>query len=158
MEGRQEVLTDKRRVLFLCTHNSARSQMAEGWLRYLAGSRFEVESAGMEARGVQPLAIRAMSEAGVDISGHQSKTLHQFLTQSFDLVITVCDDAAEACPAFPGAARQRHWSFPDPSEATGSDEQRIEVYRQIRDAIRSRVEAELTLTREGSVRNQRGDT
>jgi thioredoxin type arsenate reductase len=149
-ESRQEMQTDKQRVLFLCTHNSARSQMAEGWLHYLGGSRFEVESAGTEATGVRPLAIRAMEEAGIDISTHQSKTLDRFLAQPFDLVITVCDDAAETCPVFPGPARRIHWSFPDPSQATGSEAEQLEVYRQVRDAIRARIEQELVAPTMGS--------
>ena len=135
--------TDKQRVLFLCTHNSARSQMAEGFLRSLGGSRFEVESAGTEATGVRPLAIQAMREAGIDISMQQSKALDKFLAQPFDLVITVCDDAAETCPVFPGVARRIHWSFPDPSQATGSEAQQLDVYREVRDAIRARIEREL---------------
>ena len=105
----------KQRVLFLCTHNSARSQVAEGLLRHLGGDQFEVYSAGTEATQVRPLAIRAMAELGIDISGQQSKTLDRYLGEPFDEVITVCDAAAEACPIFPGARRRRHWSFPDPS-------------------------------------------
>ncbi len=94
---------ERRRVLFLCTHNSARSQMAEGLLRHLAGDHFEAMSAGTEATHVRPLAIRAMEEIGIDISGQESKTLDRYLHESFDYVITVCDDANEACPFFPGA-------------------------------------------------------
>jgi arsenate reductase (thioredoxin) len=105
----------KARVLFLCTHNSARSQMAEGYLRHLAGDRFEVASAGTEARGVHPLAVRAMAEDGIDISGHRSKTLDQFLEATWDYVVTVCDSANETCPLFPRAAMRVHWSFDDPS-------------------------------------------
>src|SRR5229473_5410364 len=116
----------KHRVLFLCTHNSARSQMAEGLLRTLGGERFEAFSAGTEATHVRPLAIRAMAELGIDISGQASKTLNRYLNEPFDEVITVCDTAAEACPIFPGAKRLRHWSFTDPSQATGSpQEQRV---------------------------------
>src|ERR671927_1692679 len=110
----------KRRVLFLCTHNSARSQMAEGLLRALAGDRFEAFSAGTEATRVRPLAIRAMAELGIDIAGQESKMLHRYLNEPFAEVITVCDDANETCPFFPGAAQRRHWSFPDPSKVTGS--------------------------------------
>jgi arsenate reductase len=130
-------------VLFLCTHNSARSQMAEGLLRDLGGDRFEPFSAGTEATHVRPLAIRAMAELGIDISGQQSKTLDRFLNQPFDAVITVCDQANEACPVFFGARHRLHWSFPDPSKAEGSEEQQLEVYRQVRDAIRERIEHEL---------------
>lgn len=133
----------KRRVLFICTHNSARSQMAEGLLRSLAGEDFEVFSAGTEATFVRPLAIRAMAELGIDISGQQSKTLDRYIGERFDDVITVCDDAAEACPVFPGTVRRRHWSFEDPSKATGSEAEQLGVYRRVRDAIRERIEHEL---------------
>src|SRR5579859_7371782 len=131
------------RVLFLCTHNSARSQMAEGLLRYLGGSRFEAFSAGTEATHIRHLAIRVMGESGIDISGQASKTLDRYLHEPFDEVITVCDSAAEACPVFPGAKRRRHWSFPDPSQAAGSEEEQLEFYRAVRDAIRTRIEKEL---------------
>jgi arsenate reductase (thioredoxin) len=142
-------MTEKARVLFLCTHNSARSQMAEGLLRHLAGSRFEVHSAGTEATHVRPLAIRAMEEIGVDISGQESKTLERYLGESFDYVITVCDDANEACPFFPGAQSRLHWSLPDPSAAEGTEEERLEVFRSVRDALRDRVQAELVDGRGG---------
>jgi arsenate reductase len=134
-------MSTHQRVLFLCTHNSARSQMAEGWLRHLYGQRYEVHSAGTEATRVRPLAIRAMAEVGIDISRHESKTLQRFLDQHWDSVITVCDEADANCPMFPGGKRRLHWSFPDPSEASGSDDERLAVYRQVRDAIRSRIEA-----------------
>ncbi|MFL5626430.1 MAG: arsenate reductase ArsC [Ktedonobacteraceae bacterium] len=133
----------KQRILFICTHNSARSQMAEGWLRYLGGDQYEAYSAGTEATRVRPLAIRAMTEVGIDISGQQSKTLDRYLGEPFDDVITVCDSAAEACPVFLGAKRQRHWSFPDPSQATGTEDEQLAVYRRVRDAIRARIENEL---------------
>src|SRR5579863_8424187 len=133
----------KRRVLFLCTHNSARSQMAEGLLRSLGGDSFEVFSAGTEATLVRPLAIRAMAELGIDISGQQSKTLDRFLNEPFDEVITVCDTAAEACPVFPGAAHPKHWSLEDPSQATGPEEEQLAVYRRVRDELRSYIEHEL---------------
>ena len=136
-------MTAPARVLFLCTHNSARSQMAEGFLRELGGDRFAVESAGTEATRVNPLAIQAMAEAGIDISLQESKTLERFVNEPFDLVITVCDDAAEACPVFPNARRRLHWSFPDPSKATGTDEERFAVFERVRDSIRARVEREL---------------
>lgn len=128
-----------RRVLFLCTHNSARSQMAEGLLRALGGDRYEVFSAGTEATQVRPLAIRAMAELGIDISGHTSKTLERFAGQSFDDVITVCDQAAESCPTIPGAARRLHWSLPDPSRATGDEQAQLAVYRQVRDELAARI-------------------
>jgi arsenate reductase (thioredoxin) len=129
------------RVLFLCTHNSARSQMAEGWLRHLAGDRYEVHSAGVELTDVQPLAIRAMAEVCIDISGHQSKTLDRYLNQAWDYVITACDNANASCPAFSGGRRRLHWSLPDPSKATGSEGEKLAVYRQVRDAVGGRIEA-----------------
>ncbi len=130
----------RRRVLFICTHNSARSQMAEGWLRHLAGDRFEVHSAGTQPGAVRPLAVHVMAEAGVDISAQTSKSLDRYLDQPWDYVITVCDDANEACPVFPGGRRRLHWSFPDPSKAPGTEEERLAVYRQVRNAIRARIE------------------
>jgi arsenate reductase len=129
----------KRRVLFLCTHNSARSQMAEGWLRALAGDRYEVASAGTEATGVHPLAVRAMAEVGIDLGSHTSKTLDRFVAEPWDLVVTVCDAASERCPLFPGAAARLHWSFEDPSSAPGSEEERLAVFRRVRDAIGARI-------------------
>ncbi|RPH77447.1 MAG: arsenate reductase ArsC, partial [Candidatus Rokuibacteriota bacterium] len=129
----------KERVLFLCTHNSARSQMAEAWLRALAGDRYEVASAGTESTRVHPLALRAMAEAGVDLAGHASKTLDRFVGERWDWVITVCDAANEACPVFPGAARRLHWGFDDPSRAAGDDEARLAVFRRVRDEIRARL-------------------
>jgi arsenate reductase len=134
---------EKTKVLFLCTHNSARSQMAQGLLRHLAGDRFEVMSAGTEATHVRPLAVRAMDELGIDISGQESKTLQRYLGETFDYVITVCDDANEACPVFPGARRRLHWSFEDPAQATGSEEERRRVFQSVRDQIRERMEEEL---------------
>jgi arsenate reductase len=136
-------MTRKKRALFLCTHNSARSQMAEGLLRHLAGDRFEAMSAGTKATHVRPLAVRAMKEIGVDISEHKSKTLERYLGESFDYVITVCDDANEACPFFPGARERLHWSFEDPSRAEGSEEERLAVFRRVRDRIKDQVQAEL---------------
>ena len=132
-----------QRVLFICTHNSARSQMAEGLLRQFGGDAFNVHSAGTEATHVRPLAIRAMAELGIDISHQQSKTLNRYLNERFDDVITVCDSAAEACPIFPNATHMRHWSFEDPSKATGSEEEQLAVYRHVRDEIRARIEQEL---------------
>jgi arsenate reductase (thioredoxin) len=133
----------RQRVLFLCTHNSARSQMAEGLLRHLAGDRFEVVSAGTEATSVRPEAIEAMAELGVDISGQSSKTLERYLEEPFDHVVTVCDDANEACPVFPGATSRLHWSFRDPSREEGSEEERLEVFRTVRDEIQVRIREEL---------------
>ena len=127
------------RVLFLCTHNSARSQMAEGLLRSLGGGRFEVFSAGTEATAVRPEAIAVMREIGIDISGQTSKTLDIFLDQPFDYVITVCDVAAESCPVFLGTGQRLHWSFPDPSGAKGTEAKRLDAFREVRDAIRSQI-------------------
>jgi len=134
---------DRVRSLFLCTHNSARSQMAEGLLRHLAGNRFKARSARTEATHVRPLAVRAMDEVGVDISGQESKILDRYLEEPFDYVVTVCDDANEACPFFPGARNRLHWSFPDPSKAEGSEEERLEVFREVRDRIGERIERDL---------------
>ena len=132
----------RRKVLFLCTHNSARSQMAEGLLRHLAGDRFEVMSAGTEATSVRPEATRAMAELGVDISGQSSKALERYLGETFDYVVTVCDDANETCPIFPGAKTRLHWSFRDPSRAEGSEEERLGVFRTVRDEIQDRIQKE----------------
>ena len=125
----------KERVLILCTGNSARSQMAEGLLRHLAGERFDVESAGTVASFVRPQAITAMAEIGIDISGHRSKSLDEFLGSPFDYVITVCDHAGANCPVFPGPATRIHWSFDDPAEAKGSDAEILAVFRRVRDEI-----------------------
>jgi len=141
----------KRRVLFLCTHNSSRSQMAEGFLRALAGDRFEVASAGTEARGVNPMAVQAMAEAGVDLGRHASKTLDRFVGEPWDYVITVCDSANEACPVFPAAATRLHWSFDDPSAARGSEADRLAVFRRVRDEIKSKLESWLRRTRSAKV-------
>lgn len=130
---------NKRRVLFLCTHNSARSQMAEGFLRSLAGDRFEVASAGTEATRVHPLAVRAMAEVGIDIGGHTSKVVDKFVEQPWDYVITVCDDANEACPVFPKKSSRLHWSFQDPSQASGTEDQRFDVFRRVRDQVNARL-------------------
>jgi arsenate reductase len=138
------------RVLFLCTHNSSRSQMAEGFLRARGGPGYAAFSAGTRPNSIHPLAIHAMSELGIDISeqaGHRSKGLGAYAGQRFDLVVTVCDSAAEECPFFPGARRQVHWSFPDPSAVTGSEEQRREAFRRVRDAIGERIDEFLTANR-----------
>lgn len=131
--------TDKRRVLFVCTHNSARSQMAEGMLRAWAGDRFEAFSAGTEGTRVRPEAIEVMREIGIDISSHTSKSLEPFLGQPFDWLITVCDDAREACPTLPGVDNQTHWSIDDPSAVTGTDEERLAAFRTARDTLRDRM-------------------
>jgi arsenate reductase len=130
----------RKRVLFLCTGNSCRSQMAEGLLRSLGGDRFEVHSAGSKPAGyVHPMAIEAMREVQLDLTGATSKSLTQFDGQSFDYVVTVCDNAKEDCPVFPAVAKMVHWSFDDPASATGNDEQKMRVFRRVRDEIRHRV-------------------
>lgn len=139
----------KKRVLFLCTHNSARSQMAEGLLRNMAGDRFDVFSAGTERTHVQPLAIDAMREIGIDIIAQTSKTLDAFEGQTFDYVITVCDRANESCPILPGTTERIHWSFEDPTAATGTDEQRLRAFRTVRDALQQRLRIFLTLAAKG---------
>ena len=137
---------NKQRVLFVCTHNSARSQMAEGFLRARAGDRFEVQSAGTEKTSVKPLAIRAMAERGIDIGGHTSKTLDGLIQQPWDYLITVCDDANERCPFVPGVGTRLHWSFEDPSRAEGTDEQKLATFRKVRDQIEARLAAWLRIT------------
>lgn len=123
------------RVLFLCTHNSARSQMAEGLLRHLGGNDFAAFSAGTEVTRVHPLAIAVMREIGIDISGHRSKSLTEFIGQPFDAVVTVCDSANAACPAFPVKTRRLHWSLPDPSAATGPEAAQLAAFRAVRDEL-----------------------
>lgn len=128
------------RVLFLCTHNSSRSQMAEGLLRARGGDAYEVFSAGTQPRVVHPLAIKAMREIGIDISDHWAKSLEEFREQPpMDLVVTVCYEAAEACPYFPNARHQVHWGFPDPSRVEGSKEERLTAFWHIRDLIATRI-------------------
>ncbi len=126
------------RVLFLCTHNSARSQMAEGLLRDLAGDRLEALSAGTEQTEVRPEAIAVMAEVGIDIRAQHSKTLEQFLGQRVDWLITVCDQAREACPVLPGVADQLHWSIEDPAAVQGDG--RMDAFRAARDALRERID------------------
>ncbi len=125
---------NKKRVLILCTANSARSQMAEGVLRWLAGERYAAFSAGSRATSVNPYAIQAMREIGVDISQHTSKTFEPFLGQPFDAVITVCDNAAENCPFMPGQYNRIHWSFPDPAAVEG-DAEKLQAFRDVRDGL-----------------------
>jgi len=130
----------KRRVLFLCTGNSCRSQMAEGLVNHELGDRWQADSAGIDPAGyVHPLAVQVMSELGIDISGQRSKSVAEFWGQEFDVVVTVCDDAAENCPVWLGKGRKAHIGFQDPARATGSDEERLALFRQVRDEIRSRV-------------------
>lgn len=140
--------TRRLRVLFLCTHNAARSQMAEGLLRAYAGDQIEVVSAGTEPSQVHPLAVRAMAEIGIDISGARSKSVVAFLDQHFDYVITLCDRANETCPVFPGDPERIHWSFPDPSAVDGDEERRYRAFRQVctQLAMRLRTWAQLPLS------------
>ncbi len=129
-----------RRVLVLCTGNSARSQMAEGLLRHLGGGEIEAFSAGTAPSVVHPLAVRAMGELGIDIGHQESKHLDQFRSWSFDDVLTVCDQAAESCPVFPGGARRTHWSLPDPAALEGEEEERLDAFRRVRDALDRRLQ------------------
>ena len=128
-------MNDKERVLILCTGNSARSQMAEGLLRHIAGDRFDVESAGTIASFVRPQAIAVMAEIGIDISGRRSKCLDEFPGTPFDYVITVCDNANQSCPVFPGKAVRIHWGFDDPAAVEGTDEEKLATFRRVRDEI-----------------------
>lgn len=132
-------MPDKKRVLILCTGNSARSQMAEGLLRDDGGLAFEVESAGIEPSHVRPQAIEAMREVGINISGQRSKSVDEFAGQAFDYVITVCDNARERCPVFSETTRRLHWSFDDPAAATGDEAARLAAFRRVRDEIRARL-------------------
>ncbi len=132
-------MTRKLRVLILCTANSARSQMAEGLLRHLADGRVEVCSAGAQPFSVNPYAIRAMDARGIDISGQSSDHIDKYLAQSFDFVITVCDNAAENCPLFPGPARRIHWSFPDPAAVAGDDEVVLAAFVKVRDGLEAQL-------------------
>ena len=132
-------MTPKRRVLFVCVHNSARSQMAEGMLRAWAGDRFEVESGGTEASQVRPEAIAVMGELGIDISGHASKTIERYMGQPWDWLIPVCEEACEACPYVPGAKAVLRWSFDDPSAASGTPDERLAVFRRVRDELAAQV-------------------
>lgn len=125
------------RILVLCTGNSCRSQMAEGYLRHLAGGRAEVYSAGIEAHGLNPRAVAVMAEDGIDISGHRSELLDAYHDLPFDHVITVCDSARERCPWFPSTAEQHHRDFPDPAKATGSEEEIRTAFKEVRDEIKA---------------------
>ena len=133
-------MNQKQRVIFICTHNSARSQMAEGLLRHLAGERYEVFSAGTQATRVNPLAIKAMAEKGIDISQHTSDHIDNYMGMEFDYVVTVCDNANESCPYFPTNKMKWHWSFEDPSAATGTEDERLAKFRAIREQIEKRLQ------------------
>ena len=132
-------MSEPKRVLILCTGNSARSQMAEGLLRHDGGARFEVESAGVSPTSVRPEAVAAMRDLGIDITNQRSKSVDEFTGQDFDYVITVCDNAREQCPAFPSGTRRVHWSFDDPAAADGDEAARLSVFRRVRDEIRARL-------------------
>jgi arsenate reductase (thioredoxin) len=134
---------EKNRVLFVCIHNSARSQMAEAFLNSLAGGRFEAKSAGLEPGKLNPVAVEVMREIGIDISGNKTKSVFDFYKkgEKFDYVVTVCDAAAsERCPVFPGARKTMHWGFPDPSGLTGTNEEKLQKTREIRDLIKKKIE------------------
>src|SRR6185436_11353456 len=137
----------KKKVLVLCTGNVARSQMAEGLLRHLAGDRFEVFSAGLTPSYVRPNAITVMNELGIDISGHRSKSLNEFIETPFDYVITVCDHASERCPIFPGPAKRIHWSIDDPVVPGGDEQAQLEAFRAARDDLKGRIEQFVSETR-----------
>jgi arsenate reductase len=130
----------RKRVLFVCTHNSSRSQMAEGLLRALKGDRYEVFSAGTEPKGVHAGAVAAMAEIGIDLSAHRSKGIGEFQVMSFDEVVTVCDHARESCPVFLGGGLKRHQGFEDPSAATGGQADVLAVFRRVRDEIQAWIE------------------
>jgi len=135
---------DKKRVLFVCIHNSARSQMAQAFLNLIAGDRFEAESAGLEAGTLNPIAVEAMAEVGIDISKKTTRKVFDLLKsgQRFHYVITVCDAAsAQKCPVFPGALQYLNWSFPDPSQLQGTHEEKMVAVREIRDAIKAKIES-----------------
>jgi arsenate reductase len=134
-DDRRGAGVQKQRVLFICTHNSARSQMAEGYLRAHHGELFEAASAGTEVRAVHPAAIAVMAEIGIDIAGHRSKSLHEFTGQGTDIAVTVCDSARGACPFFPGAKETIHAGFPDPSACNGTPAECLDQFREVRDAI-----------------------
>lgn len=127
----------KKKILVLCTGNSCRSQMAEGYLRYFAKEKAEVYSAGVETHGVNPDAIAIMQEDGIDISNHTSNNVNEYSDIDFDFVITVCDNAKERCPYFPTRAKKFHYNFPDPAKATGTKEEITEVFRKVRDMIKA---------------------
>ncbi len=130
---------EKKRVLVLCTGNSARSQMGEGLFRSEGGEGFDIFSAGTKPSQVRPEAITVMREIGIDISGHRSKSVDEFAGESFDYIVTVCDNARDNCPVFPGGGSRLHWSFEDPAAVQGSETERLDAFRRIRDQIHERV-------------------
>ena len=146
-------MTDRPiRVLFVCTGNSARSVMAEALVRHKAGDSFEVHSAGTEPRGVNPLTLKILAEAGIDASWARSKSVTEYLGQQFDYVVTVCDEARQVCPNFPGVHESLHWGYEDPAEATGSEEERLAVFRRVFVQLGERINQFIPLAR----REQRG--
>ncbi|UCC20167.1 MAG: arsenate reductase ArsC [Promethearchaeota archaeon] len=136
----------KKNLLFICTHNSARSQMAEGLINYLFSDKFEAYSAGTEISIVKPEAIAVMQEIGIDISNHRSKHLREYYGIQFDLVITVCDIAKKVCPVFPGAKKMIHKSFRDPSTAVGREDEKLKIFREVRDEILKWIKTDLVKT------------
>lgn len=140
------------RVLFVCTGNSARSIMAEALLRHHGGDRFEVASAGTEPRGVNPLTLRVLDEAGLDASWARSKSVTEFLDQRFDYVVTVCDQARQVCPVFPGVHESLHWGYEDPAEATGTEEERLAVFRRVFIQLGERIRQFANLTTRAEAR------
>jgi arsenate reductase len=140
----------KSKVLFLCTGNSARSQMAEAFLRDMASDRFEALSAGITPRGLHPFAVEVMQEIGIDISQQRSKDVREFLGTPIPYIVTVCDNAKEHCPVFPGTYKYMHWSFEDPAAAQGTEEQTLVVFRRVRDEIARRIESEFAATKQAA--------
>jgi arsenate reductase len=132
-------MAEQLRVLFLCTGNSARSQMAEGLLRFLGKDDFAVFSAGSDPQGLNPLAVQVMGEIGIDIAQQRSKHLNEYLDQQFDYVITVCDQPNETCPTFPGDPRRIHWGYPDPAAISGDEASSLKLFRKVRDELRERL-------------------
>jgi arsenate reductase len=129
---------DKKKVIIICTGNSIRSQMAEGFFRKYK-SNWEINSAGTNPKGLNPLSVKVMLEKGIDISSNKSKSINKFLGEKFDYIITVCDNAKENCPYFPGGAKYIHWSFSDPASTVGTEEERINVFRKVRDEIEKKI-------------------
>lgn len=143
MEMKEMKMTNKHKVLFICVHNSARSQMAEAWANLLCGDLMEAESAGLEPGTIHPLTIKVMKEVGIDLSNKKTQSVFDLVKKGkiFSFVITVCDESnAERCPVFPGITKRIHWSIPDPAAANGSEDEKIETFRKIRDSIRDKVE------------------
>jgi arsenate reductase len=136
----------KGRLLFLCTGNACRSQMAEGFLKHLAPDKFEVFSAGINPTQVNPLAIKVMNEVGIDISRQKSKSVKEFLGQQFNYVVTVCDNAKQICPVFPGTYSKMHWNLEDPAEVQGTEEEKLYVFRKVRDEIKGKIKTFISET------------